>query len=458
MSELLSQLKYVVFFVAFLVGVPAGLHFAKKNKFVENAVFFLMIFFTCVEVNINFVSRETYRGTSRGFEVGLIDLAALIMFFLILNRRHKYSIKILPPGSILYLIFFFLSFISIFNSAVPLYSWFELWKMLRMFFYFWVIYNYINDFGKIDLLLKYFSIILIYIFFSVVYQKYALGIFQAKGPFPHQNSLVMYNIVMTAFIFALVFNRIKINIIYWSLVFGMGSISIISTLSRAGIVCYFISMATIFILTFASGFNMRKISLAMALAVIGLIVIFRAMDSIIERFETAPEESTQTRVLLAEAAINMANDKFFGVGLNNFGHKINPPYSYGDHIPRKDDDVKGGLVETVYLNVAAETGWLNLIIYISMLLTMYVRNLINFLRYKDHQYRFVLIAMTGGLTGIYLESALEWVLKQTGNFYQLMLLMALSAVMSKLILNENKQKFNQFRHKLSSGKVTVKQD
>ncbi len=38
----------------------------------------------------------------------------------------------------------------------------------------------------------------------------------------------------------------------------------------------------------------------------------------------------------------------------------------------------------------------------------------------------------GGLLAIYLESTLEWVLKQTNNYYQLMMVFALIAVMKKL--------------------------
>ena len=42
------------------------------------------------------------------------------------------------------------------------------------------------------------------------------------------------------------------------------------------------------------------------------------------------------------------------------------------------------------------------------------------------------IGLTGGLLAIYIESGLEWVLKQTNNFYQLMLIFALIATMDRL--------------------------
>jgi len=148
------------------------------------------------------------------------------------------------------------------------------------------------------------------------------------------------------------------------------------------------------------------------------------------------------RLVLAEAAQNMANDKFFGVGLNNFALKINPPYSYGNHIERLNEDEKGGLVETIYLMIAAETGWLNLCVFIFMLLFFYFKNLKNYLALKEgkwRKYRYICIALIGALLSIYLQSSLEWVLKQTNNFYQLMFAFAVISAMGRLIQERRKR-------------------
>ena len=63
---------------------------------------------------------------------------------------------------------------------------------------------------------------------------------------------------------------------------------------------------------------------------------------------------------LAALALEMIPDKpFFGVGINNWGIKINPPYEYSRHRdPRRGftEDYKDGIVETIYLLVAAECG------------------------------------------------------------------------------------------------------
>ena len=52
---------------------------------------------------------------------------------------------------------------------------------------------------------------------------------------------------------------------------------------------------------------------------------------------------------------------------------------------------------------------------------------------KKHKYRFIPIALIGALTAIYIQSTLEWVLKQTNNFYQLMFILAIIGVVSRLL-------------------------
>lgn len=436
-------MKYAIFFLTLIFGVPIGTSMAKKNPRVEKLVFFFLIFFTVKEVTINFVSREWYRGTSRGFEIGMVDIALLILLQLVNSRKRWYPTTKYPPGTILYALYFFFSLLSITNSATGyvVNSWFEIWKMVRMYAYFWVVNNYINDWKKIEELMQFVSIVVLYIGFTVLKQKYVEHRFQTPGPFPHQNSLVMYLIVFNSLVFSYLLNRKKIKLWYWLAVFGLGSLSIVSTLSRAGMACYVIACVTVWFFSFISGFSAKKIGVTLLLLLMATFGLIKAMDSIVERFETAPEESGITRIVLAQAAAMMANDKLLGIGLNNFGLKINPPYPYSDHIypalhdgkmPPEDYEEKNGLVETIYLMIAAETGWHNLGIFLTFLFVFYFRNFRNYRLMKLSEYRFVAIGLLGGLLGIYVESSLEWVLKQTNNFYQLMLVFALINVCYKL--------------------------
>jgi len=459
-------MKYIVFAIALFVAVPIGSQLVRTNRRLEKFIHFLYIFLTTEEITINFFSREFFKGTSRGFEVGIVDLLGLILYSVILMRASKYPPKIVPPGAPIYFILFTFSLISITNAApgYQLHSFFEIWKMIRMYLYFWINYNYIIYYSHYDTIIYSIRAIIFYISYHVLRQKYVMGLWQAKGPFPHQNSLVMYMIIFNSLVLAYILNKKKkIKLFWWVVAFSLGSLCIVSTFSRAGLVCYVLSCMVIIMLSFTGGVNPRKVGVTMLIMFIGLIGSIRAMDSVINRFETAPEESANTRKMLATAAIKMANDKTFGVGLNNFGIKINPPYSYSSHIEGVTEESKGGLVETIYLSYAAETGWHNMVVYFVLLFYFFFKNMNNFVKHRKSDYIWLPIGLAGGLMGIYLESALEWVLKQSNNFYQLMLCFAIIGSMEKIYKKKQvtrkmlwRKKVREIRKKeRESGKITV---
>ena len=117
-TESLSQFKYILFFVTLVFGVPLGYFLSLNFPKIEKVIFFFMIFFTARMEDINFISHEFYRGTTRGFEIGMVDLMTFIIFLLILHRRNRYPIRWFPPGSVLYFIYFFFSFLSIVNATL----------------------------------------------------------------------------------------------------------------------------------------------------------------------------------------------------------------------------------------------------------------------------------------------------------------------------------------------------
>ena len=147
----------------------------------------------------------------------------------------------------------------------------------------------------------------------------------------------------------------------------------------------------------------------------------------------APESSGQTRKEFAVAAVNMMKDHpVTGVGINNWGIKINPPYPYSKH--REDrhykEDYKDGIVETIYLLVAAECGWWGLGTLILWFLYYYLSNGISMFVLRKKPCDGFVIGLFGGLTCNYWHSTLEWSLKQTNNFAGQMILYALIGVIA----------------------------
>ena len=80
--------KYIIFVVASIVCVPTGILLASNYRKIHDFVFMFLVFGTCMPeslmglpTDINFFSREWYRGSTRGIEISYLDLLAIILLF-----------------------------------------------------------------------------------------------------------------------------------------------------------------------------------------------------------------------------------------------------------------------------------------------------------------------------------------------------------------------------------------
>ena len=83
-----------------------------------------------------------------------------------------------------------------------------------------------------------------------------------------------------------------------------------------------------------------------------------------------------------------------------------------------------GIVETVYLLVCAECGVPALVAMVVWFLWYWVLTIRILLRSRNSEWYFVSAGLLGGLTANYLQSVLEWVLRQQLNLICLMFVFA----------------------------------
>jgi Na+/glutamate symporter len=100
-------------------------------------------------------------------------------------------------------------------------------------------------------------------------------------------------------------------------------------------------------------------------------------------------------------------------------------------------------VETSYLLVGAECGFLALAAFLAWLGYYYISacKLVKQLRRTNLFY--IPAGIVGGLTAVFLQSTLEWVMKQQVNFIQMMMLFAVLGIL------------RQYSKKFASGAVSV---
>ncbi len=385
-------------------------------------------------MGIAFFGEPYYKGTSRGFEVALFDLVNLGIFMTLVSKKHFIYF---PPGSILYLIYCLLSVISLINADSRLISGYELLKMVLMYLFFLVAYNHIIHFKHLKIILYSLAIVLILNFISMINQKYIQGYYQPSGLFDHRNCAAMFvNLLAPIFLsYLLNCNLKRKEFVFFLSIFTICTISIVFALSRGAIFFFPISCAIVTFLSLLHKITTRKLIVIMGFFVLAIMGTIKAAPMIIDRFENAPESSGNTRIELAKTALKMANDRFFGVGLNNWSIKASWPYTYTDYEAwgfRNPETHKLGIVETAYLLVAAECGWIGLLSFLLWLGYYYIQNILNFFYYRKTTGNYMPIGILAGLTAIYGQTTLEWVIKQRINFYELILIFAIVAAMKHI--------------------------
>jgi len=426
-------MKYLFFFAAVIAILPSVTALLCEQRWIRWTV--LGLFLPLLMFNstaINFFSNEFYRGTSRGMEISLVYIVAVILILTIAFLRGPG--KLFPDaGCWLYFLYFLCCLPSLQNADNKLFSFFELWKMIMIYLVFLAVYYYLEySRGDLDIVL-YGIMIVISINFLNIIQQHFYGFYQVRGVFPHQNSMAMYMQLTCAILFSRYFNlKEGRRSRFFLITSGLAAVSLIRTYSRGALACFPLVMITTLLCSIWYKFSLRKIYIILIFSFIGLLGLAVFLPRIIERFQNAPESSGQTRKNLAVAAMNMMKDKpWAGVGINNWGIKINPPYEYSQH--REDtnrkEDFKDGIVETIYLLVGAECGIPGLACLL-LWFAYYWFTALRLLKILRHTPYFYLPAgALGGMTGIFLQSCLEWVLKQQINF---MLLVTVFAMISYL--------------------------
>lgn len=426
--------KTIAFILIFSFVIPAGAVLASRYQTIRTTAFSLMLGFTCLGMKIHLAPLPEWRGASRGFAFTMVDIFAAMLFVgFYLDRTIKK--RFFPPGAWSYLLYLGLTIASIVNTIYVQQWGFEILKMLWMYIFFVVSYNFIIHYKNLWQPVYVICVIVIGMFLVGLYQKYLSGsYYQIPSTMPHQNSLSLYIALFGCLILGVMLNE---KLKQWQI--GLLAFSFLCTVllnvftySRGGLFCYMFGIAITGSLSILlNGLSTQKIGFITFGVIGGLMVFGYASPRIIQRFTRAPEASKNTRIFLARAALRMAQDYTLGVGANNFSAYSGPGGKYAIELyqdTRITDKTEpfGGIVETIYLLVAAECGWITmaaLLLWFGYYLVL-AGLLVTRLR---HCPGFgIAIGIFAGLCANFSQSLIEWSLKQYGNFYQLMFIFALT--------------------------------
>ncbi len=403
------ETKHLIFIALTLVFIPSATYAAMASKWIERGLVAGAFLSTAYLVDINFVSLETYRGDTRGFEIGLTDwmILSLLGVMLLSPRWKQRKFTWFPPNSGLLTIYLLVALLSFFVAYVQLYAGFGLMKLLRATVVFIVAYNYIQDEDDLKFIITILAAIVAMEFLFVIEQRFS-GIYRAHGTTPHSNTLANYINMINMVFFALLLGQKEKSWLH-IVALGMGSLIVLASFSRGAIVAMVLGYGLIVLLSYRHKFSMRKTMILLLLSLLALPVVIKVGPALLERFLYAPEESGESRNYANIAATAMANDHLLGVGLNNYSHVINET----NYIRYIDNPVDRGIVHNTFLLHASEMGWLGMLVYLALIFNFVRLGYQSITRSESSLAATLAIGITVAIVVLTLQGSLEWVFRQT---------------------------------------------
>jgi len=424
-----------------LILAPAFGFLIKGRRPWQRAFFFAMCFMTisgifkAAEWGLTLGFVDTYRGHARGFHFFFnetLAIALIVAAFLEAPRRFRW----MPPGLGIYLIYIAASLVSVFNAPGTTYVWMATAKAIKVILIFVAAYNFLRTTEDVRFFLAAMVVTMFWELLAVLKLKYVAHGYQICGTFEHQNALAMYtSLIGLVFLGAGVGPRQPRSTLYL-IGFVVCAWIVECTLSRGGLVAFGLGMAGVMILGVFDKITPRRIIVVTAIGIVGALGVLFALNTIINRFnDRFNEDSAHTRFMLNNASREMLRDYPLGIGWNNFGLAINPPFPYGDPIDEyfrlhkdytKSDNQKG-IVESHYYLLLSETGYQGLVSYLLLIGFFLWCNVRAAWFFRNHFLGAVSLGIGMGCTSNYLQSFLERVLTQPRNMMLWMLLLALTA-------------------------------
>lgn len=406
--------KWIALVVALAAVYPAGVFLRGKEKYQAWLAVFVgfLPFIGLDDVDINLISFERYRGDSRGVEVTLLDLSVLA--FLVALPKKTQPTPLLPQR----VLYFGAVALSVLSAPLPLFAMFSVWKLTRMMIAFAVVVRVADRFSP-QLLLGLGTGVLYELYLSLK-QRYVMGAVRVEGNLFHPNSLAMaVNIVFPiAMAVALAQKKTRVAVA----AAGGAALLVIMSLSRGAMAMTVLAAMIVYLGSAVRRLDTRKIGVAAAaVAAIGLVLL-KAWDTIVDRFEHASKNSEHARVLFNMAASMMLSEHPFGVGMNQFSYVLSH-YGYAErcHIPLVDRD---GLAHHIYWLTAAETGWFGVLAYAFLLASPLFLAYRWAFKLKDIRGD-VLLGIAASLTITYIQGTAEWLARQTPMSYLFWILAAI---------------------------------
>ncbi len=406
-------MKYVIFGLAVFLFLALGA-LARFMPRLRYGLCFALGFSSILPQTLNIVSYETYRGSSRGFETTIVDLVCWSVLIAVTRGEKRASF----PLALQLIAYVGVAFASVLGSEIPLFSYFELWKIFRGALLAWAGFRVATNTELNVAVLRGLCFAAAYSAVLALMDRYVFGLLQAMGPFPHQNALAMAENHIFPLALAQVLvghgRRLELATVL------LAPLGLIIALSRAGLALFVVGAAVTFLVSLSQRVSARKV-VFLALGIVGAaLVLLKAADTIVERFMTASAKSAEARVEFEEVGRLMNEDfPLLGVGPNMYSFQSQYG-GYGERVGLVQMDV-GGLMHNIYQLSKAEMGIIGYFAFLLLAFSPVILGIIAYFKDKDIVRKNVVLGLTVGIGLTLIHGNLEWTLRtaQMGSIFWL---------------------------------------
>jgi hypothetical protein len=431
------EAKDIIALGLLLVATLVGVGVTSISPRARDLAFFLMLAGAVVthKLDVNFLSHFWYRGTTRGLEISFVDvLAVSVLVSSFLFPPPGVSRWYWPASLGLMLLFFAYASLSVAFAEPKMNGVFELSKMARGLVFFLAAALFVRSERELSIVVLALGCAMCFEGALALKQRALDGIYRVSGSLEHENSFSMYLCLVGPIFVAAANSTLPKSVRYLSFIaIGLAGVSMLLTISRAGIPIFAFIMLSTTILCITWRITLKKIAITCLVCCCTAAMVVRAWDTLKDRYLEATfeqeylDENLEGRGFYLRLAKSIVADRFFGVGLNNWSHWVSK--SYGPRLGTAYEDYDSltstpDREEVQDFNYAAPAHNLGALVVgelgvpgLLLFAVLWMRWLQMGLFFLWPRVPFAMhrlgVGLLFGMGGVLLQSATEWTFRQT---------------------------------------------
>jgi hypothetical protein len=426
-------------------AIVGGCLMACMSRRVRDLFFVMLVFFSpMIEyMDVNFFSREWYRGTSRGFEFSILDILSISLLVSAVLFPRRGESRGFWPASLGLLIFYFLYACGNVAALDPkLFGMFELFKMVRGIILVLAVAFYIRSERELRLLIFSLAALVCFEGLLALKQRYFDGINRVPGTIDDSNSLSVFVCLTAPVLVAAVNSRIPTLLkALCGAGIALAGVAEILTISRAGVIILGSMLAGAALCTATYRITPRRIAICLVVLLGAVGVLAKSWHTLGERFQQSTLDQEYGnhhnlgRGYYIRVAAAIVDDHWFGVGLNNWSYRVSNeygpklgyrfvPYRGTDKEPStvippnsNIDEAQAAPAHCLAALTAGELGLPGLFLLGLLWLRWFHMGATFLWKRTPDPLRRIGVGIFFGFGGIFLQSLTEWVFRQSPIYY-----------------------------------------